>query len=127
LFNSVNIYFEIYFHRKDFRQNILSQSFQPKLQNITWKSDTITNTHNLTSTNVSKNQPIQFKYALDRSLYPNQFTGFFIQAALRLKKYPNSLGIKDDDYFIVSTETNIIPEYNPVGDCDGFECLGRLV
>ncbi len=64
---------------------------------------------------------------MDRSLYPNQYTGFYIQAALKLKKYPSKSDFKENDYFIVSTETNVIPEYNPSGDCDGYECLGRLV
>ena len=77
--------------------------------------------------NVSKTQTHKFKYAIDRSLYPNQYTGFFIQAALRLKKYPSRSDFIEDDYFIVSTETNVIPEFNPSGDCDGYECLGRLV
>ncbi len=109
--------------RKDFRQFVLSaQTLQPTMQNIAWKSDLIASNSSMTY-----RQPILIRHAVNRSEFSNGYAGFFLQASLKLKKNALVMVQKEEDFFVLSTETNIIPEYSPIGDCDGFECLGRLV
>lgn len=109
-------------YRKDFRSHISNENFQPIEQSIIWISDLVAFSYNLQS-----NGPFKFKYAIDRQLNPNKYTAFYLQASLKLKNYQMSNQLNEDQLFIVSTDTNIIPEYNPIADCNDIECYGNLV
>jgi hypothetical protein len=67
-----------------------------------------------------------YTYALPRSVVPdNLYVGFFLEITLGIKSvYAYD---KVDTPYVLTTETNIIPEYFPAADCDGIECIGTFV
>lgn len=65
-------------------------------------------------------------YAVPRDSVFTRYTAFYVEAKFNLRSNLNSM-ISEDQLFTVTTETNIIPEYNPVGGCNGFQCIGVLV
>lgn len=71
---------------------------------------------------LNSDQPLIQRYSINRSI-SIQYTGFFVQASLRLKSSNSS----ETRVFVITTETNIIPESNPRTNCSGIECYGRLI
>ncbi len=77
--------------------------------------------------NCNLKSALKFKYAIDRSAYPNNYVAFHIEVNLKPKFYSPTASYSNEQLFTVSSETNIIPEYYPTGDCSGSECYGTLV
>lgn len=65
--------------------------------------------------------PFKYKFALEREAAFTRYTGFYMEIV-----FESSRIIGGAQNFTVTTETNIIPEFDPRGDCRGEECLGTL-
>lgn len=61
---------------------------------------------------------ITYTYAIERPAADDVWRGFFLEFAF---------GYPDKNYLIVTTETNIVPEWYPYPDCTRDACYGKLV
>ena len=96
----------------DFRSTFfLNKQMQPSA--IKWDSTQLSQ-NDITSNQVHQNI---FRKLRVTSLF--NYVGFYLDVNLKLKGSNETLSF--------STEVNIIPEYYPVADCHGEECLGTLV
>lgn len=102
------------FKRKDFRAYTLGMvGLVP--QNITWSSLLLGEQE--ISTNFDGSYT--YTYAIERESDFTSYTGFYVDIELTFAQYSQVLTI--------TTETNIIPEYDPAGDCHESGCFGHLV
>lgn len=96
----------------DFRSTyLLDKKFQPS--NIQWDTKQISK-NEITSDSSYQNV---FRKLRVTSLF--NYVGFYLDINLKLKGSNETLSF--------STDVDIIPEYYPVADCHGEECLGTLV
>ena len=87
------------------------------MQNIVWKSTSIGAKVNITNPNESHD----YTYAIERDSNFTRYTGFYMEIALSHTQSGYS------QVFMSNTETNIIPEFDSVGDCHNSACFGTLV
>ncbi|CAF0930820.1 unnamed protein product [Brachionus calyciflorus] len=96
--------------RRDFRQTYLSPNGLPTFRPLNWTS-TQSGIH------IYKNED-KIKYTIAFERKTNGWFGFFLEFY-----FPGLQGSTN----IVTTETNIIPEFYPFEDCTRSSCIGRLV
>jgi dimeric dUTPase (all-alpha-NTP-PPase superfamily) len=96
------------------------------LQPIKWQNKVVAIQTNVTSLSSSTGS-LKYKYAIQRDAKFTRYTAFYVQIAFNMNSSPLTSQVSESQLFTVSTETNIIPEFNPVGDCHGSDCLGYLV
>lgn len=87
------------------------------MQNIVWQSIYIGSQVNITNPKES----YEFTYAIERDSNFTRYTGFYMEIALSNSQTGNA------KRFTTNTETNIIPEFDSVGDCHNSACFGTLV
>lgn len=112
--------------RVDFRAAYMDANGQLVEQSILWRSDLVGFDFRFDASKA--NYPLEFTYAVDRKSGANVYTGFYLNVMLKLRQYPyTSIIVPEEHLLVVSTETNIIPEYLPSPDCLDAGCRGRLV
>jgi hypothetical protein len=101
----------------------LNRNDQVVAQNIQWSSE-----KSGFQKIPNSSSKLRYIYSIDRAAFPNNYVAFFMNVYLKPKWYTNDFSSNDyDKLFTVSTETNIIPEYYPTGDCIGKECHGKII
>ena len=61
---------------------------------------------------------VTYLYVINRPIENGIWKGFFLEF-----EFP----YLDKNYLVVTTETNIVPEWYPFPDCYGVGCYGKLV
>ena len=92
-------------NRIDFRKNTING-----VQNIKWVQTKLLGP--LTG-------KTSYSYNLAVKRNTTVYVGFYLEAKLKF--------LGDTRYFYMATNINIVPEYYPVEDCEGYQCLGKLV
>lgn len=116
------IFYYFYYIRKDFRAHVLNAAgIVP--QGVLWKSQVL----DVEINNIIPSRVYKYKYEIFRDINSKNYTGFYVEIILNFKKNILSKKINGSQFFKVTSETNIIPEYDSIGDCHGSECFGYLV
>lgn len=96
----------------DFRSSFLLDS-KIKPSNIKWSEFLVK------QDKIMPNSTVENSYKTLRFFSFFRYIAFYAEATLKLKN--------SNDLLSISTDFNIMPEYFPIGDCSGEECLGSLI
>lgn len=96
----------------DFRSSFLLNS-RIKPSNINWSVFPIK------QDKLVPNSTVENSYQTLRFFSIFRYLAFYVEATLKMKN--------SHDFLSISTDFNIMPEYFPIGDCNGEECLGNLL